>query len=83
MINLNRRSSHAHHGSNTHTHVDRTHSLTHLHQHSYVHVLPPTHLSFNGFKFFSGILVYDMVCPKPFCAQKYWNDLPKQSQEQQ
>ena len=24
---------------NTHTHVDRTHSLTHLHQHSYDHVV--------------------------------------------
>ena len=26
-------------GCNTHTHVDRTHSLTHLHQHSYNHVV--------------------------------------------
>ena len=24
---------------NTHSHVDRTHSLTHLHQHSYNHVV--------------------------------------------
>ena len=24
---------------NTHTHVDRTHSLTHLHQHSYIHMV--------------------------------------------
>ena len=24
---------------NTHTHVDRTHSLTHLHQHRYNHVV--------------------------------------------
>ena len=39
------RSSHGHHGSkrrelrNTHTHVDRTHSLTHWHQHIYNHVV--------------------------------------------
>ena len=26
---------------NTHTHVGRTHSLTHLHQHSYNHIMPP------------------------------------------
>ena len=46
MKNFTRRSSHGHHGSkskrreltcSTHTHVDRTHSLTHLHQHSYNH----------------------------------------------
>ena len=46
--NINRRSCHGHHGSkrrelaqhNTRTHVDRTHSLTHLHQHSYNHFVP-------------------------------------------
>ena len=44
--NSNRRSSRGHRGSKrrartgaTRTHVDRTHSLTHLHQHSYNHVL--------------------------------------------
>ena len=47
MTNFNRLSSHGHHGSaqsaanwsNTHTHVDRKHSLTHSHQRSYNHVV--------------------------------------------
>ena len=46
MKNFNSRSSRGHHGSkrreltqHTHTHVDRTHSLTHLHQDSYNHAV--------------------------------------------
>ena len=44
MKNFNRRSSHGHYGSkrcelaqHTDTHMDYTHSLTQLHQHSYNH----------------------------------------------
>ena len=31
---------------NTHTHVDRTHSLTHLHHHSYNHIVRKRQLSY-------------------------------------
>ena len=52
MKNFNGHSSHDHHGSKRRklaqhrTHVDRTHSLTQLHQHSYNHVCAKRQLSY-------------------------------------
>ena len=67
MKKFNRRSSHGHHGSkrrelvqHTHTHVDRTHSLTQLHQHSYNHFVQSASSPITefGIKYKINVLLY-------------------------
>ena len=72
MKKLNRRDSLGHHGSkrrdlnwcNTHTHMDRTHSLKHLHQDSYNHVeckAPPAQLLYTQEVFYSSLIFHVAV----------------------
>ena len=42
---------------NTHTHMDRTHSLTHLHQHSYNNVVRSASLAIT-FQYMLGLFVF-------------------------